>query len=56
MPIFNMYGLSETTGCTTSQNLHTFNLRTAGKCMSGGDIKIADPDEKGEGEIRLKGR
>jgi len=56
IPILNMYGLSETTGSTTSQNKGCLNLKSAGKSMSGGEIKIANPNEKGEGEIRIKGR
>ena len=51
-----MYGLSETTGATTSSYIDEFSLAHAGITLSGADIKIANPDEKGEGEIRVKGR
>jgi long-subunit acyl-CoA synthetase (AMP-forming) len=51
-----MYGLSETTGSTTAQNLTNLNLKSAGRSMTGGVIKISNPNEKGEGEIRIKGR
>mmetsp|Transcript_24030 Transcript_24030/g.36971 ORF Transcript_24030/g.36971 Transcript_24030/m.36971 type:complete len:194 (-) Transcript_24030:603-1184(-) len=56
IPILNMYGLSETTGSTTAQCKENMNLNSAGKMMSGAELKIADPDEKGVGEIRMKGR
>lgn len=56
MPLFNMYGLSETTGSSTVSFYDKFSLKHAGQTMSGGHIKISDPDEKGHGEIRIKGR
>jgi len=56
IPILNMYGLSETTGSTRASSRSDFNLKTAGKSMSGGIIKISDQDENGVGEIRIKGR
>jgi len=49
--LFNMYGLSETTGSSTIHYPHDFSLNHAGMCMAGASIKIADPDEKGQGEI-----
>ena len=51
IPLFNMYGLSETTGSTTVNILNDFSLLHAGKELSGGRIRIADTDEKGHGEI-----
>lgn len=56
IPLFNMYGLSETSGSTTVSYFQDFSLKHAGKQMSGSHIKIADPDEKGDGEIRIFGR
>lgn len=46
-----MYGLSETTGSSTVSSAQKFNLNSAGYSMDGGELKIADPDEKGQGEI-----
>lgn len=54
--LFNMYGLSETTGSSTIHYPHDFSVNHAGIAMAGASIKIADPDEKGQGEIRIKGR
>lgn len=51
-----MYGLSETTGSTTINYFNDFSLKHAGKAMEGSHLKIADPDEKGQGEIQIKGR
>ena len=51
IPLFNMYGLSETTGSTTINYFNDFSLKHAGKAMEGSHLKIADPDEKGQGEI-----
>ena len=51
-----MYGLSETSGSTTCSYIDDFSLEHAGKQLAGTHIKIADPNEKGEGEIRIKGR
>jgi len=51
-----MYGLSETSGSTTISYLRQFSLNHAGQQMSGAHIKIADQDEKGQGEIRILGR
>ena len=56
MPLFNMYGLSETTGTATVQYYNDFSSDHAGKCMAGGSIKILNPDEEGKGEILLLGR
>lgn len=56
IPLFNMYGLSETTGSTTVSYHNDFSLQHAGKQINGGHIKIADQDEKGDGEIRVFGR
>lgn len=56
IPLFNMYGLSETSGSTTVSYHNDFSLQHAGKQMNGGHIKIADQDEKGDGEIRIFGR
>ena len=56
MPLFNMYGLSETSGTATISYLNNFSLLHAGSSINGGHIKIADQDEKGDGEIRIFGR
>lgn len=51
-----MYGLSETTGSSTLNLMSDFSLYHAGQSIAGCHIKIANPDEEGKGEIRIKGR
>lgn len=42
IPLFNMYGLSETTGSTTVSYYYDFSLAHAGKQMGGSHIKITE--------------
>lgn len=56
IPIFNVYGMSETTGATTIHSALNFRLDTAGYAVAGSDLKIGNPDEHGEGEILMRGR
>ena len=56
MALFNMYGMSESTGATTVHSLSKFNLTSAGWAMPGTDLRIDNPDENGEGEICMRGR
>ena len=56
MPIFSIYGLSETTGATTTCQYYDFSLDHTGRAHKGCEIIVADQDERGEGEIRIKGR
>lgn len=56
MPLFNCYGMSETTGGHTQHALTNFRLDSAGYTMEGTDLKIHNPDENGEGEICMRGR
>lgn len=45
IPIFNVYGMSETTGPTTLHTSTNFRLDTAGPTISGADLKIDNPDD-----------
>ena len=56
MPLFNIYGMSETSGAFTIQTPGRFSLVAAGFSMDGSDIMIDRPDENGEGEICMRGR
>ena len=56
MILFNLYGMSETTGCFTIQTFSKFSFTAAGFAMDGCDLMIANPDENGEGEICMRGR
>jgi long-chain-fatty-acid--CoA ligase ACSBG len=56
IPMFNVYGMSETTGATTMHTFTDFRLDSAGFALPGTDLKINNPDEHGEGEICMRGR
>lgn len=56
MVLFNLYGMSETTGAFTIQTFNKFSFTAAGFAMDGCDLMIANPDENGEGEICMRGR
>ena len=56
IPLYNLYGLSETTGCHVLHNNRKFHLNSSGYSMPGCDTKIDNPDAEGDGEILLRGR
>jgi long-chain-fatty-acid--CoA ligase ACSBG len=56
IPILGVYGMSETTASVTVQSNQKFNLRSVGFTLGGTDLKIDNPDEKGNGEIIFRGR
>ena len=56
MILFNLYGMSETTGAHCIQSFNKFSFTAAGWAMDGCDLLIANPDENGEGEICMRGR
>jgi long-chain-fatty-acid--CoA ligase ACSBG len=56
LPIMNMYGMTETSSCASCHSKYRTSMNAAGFALPGTDVKIANPDEKGEGEIRMLGR
>lgn len=56
IPLFNIYGMSETTGAATINSIENFRLDTVGHALAGTDLLIYNPDENGEGEICMRGR
>ena len=56
MPLFNCYGLSETTGGITFHNAGKYSLKAAGFSIPGSELKIDNVDENGIGEICIRGR
>jgi long-chain acyl-CoA synthetase len=50
------YGMSETTAAISMNDKGKFNLRSVGGQLAGIDLKIANPDEKSNGEIIIRGR
>lgn len=49
------YGLSETSPVVSAENETNMSLGSVGKALPGVDVKIVNPDEKGLGEIAVKG-
>jgi len=45
MPLFNYYGLTETTGGTTGMNLSSFSLTSTGYATPGSELRIDNPNE-----------
>ena len=56
IPLFNVYGMSETSGACTASSIAEFDFNTCGKAIPGTEVVIANPDENGEGEILMRGR
>lgn len=53
--IYEGYGLTETSPVVTFNRPGDFKFGSAGKPIEGVKVKIASPDEKGRGEITVKG-
>lgn len=56
VPLFEMYGLSETCGPSTVNNKESFKVGSVGRVFADCSIKIKDEDEHGVGELLHKGR
>ncbi|XP_072353272.1 long-chain-fatty-acid--CoA ligase ACSBG2-like isoform X2 [Scyliorhinus torazame] len=56
IPIFELYGMSESTGPHTVSQKDFFRMTSCGKTMDGCKTKIDKPDELGSGEICFWGR
>ncbi len=53
--ILQGYGLTETSGAATATYEDDNRVGSVGKAMHGAEIKIADPDLEGVGEVLIKG-
>jgi len=53
--ILQGYGLSETSGAATATYENDNRVGSVGKPMYGVEVKIDNPDERGEGEVLIKG-
>lgn len=49
------YGLAETASLFTGNRPHDRRLGSAGRPLAGGEVRIADPDDHGVGEIEVHG-
>ena len=56
IPLYEGYGMTETTaGATLNYGGHN-KIGSVGKPLEGSGLRIADPNEKGDGEIQFNGR
>ena len=56
VPIYEIYGMSESTGPQTVDTPWAFRIGTTGRTFEGAEIKIDNPDKDGNGEILFRGR
>lgn len=56
IPIYEIYGMSETTGPHTVNHKGACKMGTVGQVMNGVENKLSNPDTKGNGEICMRGR
>lgn len=56
IPIYELYGMSESSGPHTISVPNAFRITSCGKVMPGAKTKIFNPDEEGCGEICFWGR
>jgi len=56
IPIYEIYGMSESTGPQTVNRPSAHKTGTAGPAIPGCEMKIHDPDKDGNGEICFRGR
>ena len=56
VPLFEGYGMTETTAGATLNYTNNNRIGSVGKALDGTGLRIADPNEKGEGEIQFNGR
>lgn len=56
LPIMEAFGMSETCGAHSLTTADSYNFATIGKSLSGVETRIDKPDERGHGEICMRGR
>lgn len=56
LPLMEAFGMSETSGAHTLTAPEPPNFETIGRPLDGCETKIVQPDEKGHGEILMRGR
>tara|TARA_Y100001970_G_scaffold41685_1_gene51739 strand:+ start:13883 stop:15685 length:1803 start_codon:yes stop_codon:yes gene_type:complete len=56
IPLFEGYGMTETSAGATLGHPGANKIGSVGKPMAGTELRIADPDEGGNGEIQFRGR
>ena len=54
IPVLELYGMSENCGPHSLNMLHEWRLGSVGHSIAGTYLKIDNPDEIGEGEVRFE--
>lgn len=56
LPLMEAFGMSETSGAHCFTNKSAYNFDTIGLQLPGAETKVVNTDEKGHGEILIRGR
>ncbi|XP_038079332.1 long-chain-fatty-acid--CoA ligase ACSBG2-like [Patiria miniata] len=56
IPIYDIYGMSESSGPHTISVPDCYKMGSAGQCLKGAETKIHEPDQEGIGEVCYNGR
>ncbi|XP_033634733.1 long-chain-fatty-acid--CoA ligase ACSBG2-like isoform X1 [Asterias rubens] len=56
IPVYDIYGMSESSGPHTISMPDCYKMGSAGQCLAGAETKIHDPDKDGIGEVCYNGR
>ena len=56
IPLYEGYGMTETSAGATLGHAGANKIGSVGKPLSGTELRIADPDDGGNGEIQFRGR
>lgn len=54
IPLHELYGMSETTGPTTVTTQDDIRFQSSGRSLDGVSLRINNPDDAGNGEVRLQ--
>ena len=53
IPLHELYGMSETTGPTTVTTQDDIRFQSSGRSLDGVSLRINNPDDAGNGEVKL---
>jgi len=56
VPVYDLYGMSESSGPQNVSTADAVKIGSCGKAMPGTELRVLNPDKKGEGELIYRGR
>lgn len=56
LPVMDVFGMTECSGPHIMSDVNAFKLHSVGKTMSGGESRIEQPGQDGQGEVCIRGR